>query len=130
MESSLERFGLANGNVGGGRRLANTPRHGYSVAARYRAVSGFFGRIEQIGRASQYDSNSHNEARRAFHVVHASLGYEWRTWTFTLWGRNLLDEGYDKRVFFFGNEDPDYVEARYESRADPRQIGLTATYRF
>lgn len=130
LESSLDRFLLANGNAGGGRRLANTPRHGYAVGVRYRAASGLFGQVEQVGRSSQYDSNNHNEARRAFHVVNASLGYTWRAWTATLWGRNLLDAHYEKRVFFFGNEDPDYRETRYESRADPRQIGLTVAYRF
>jgi hypothetical protein len=33
-------------------------------------------------------------------------------------------------VFFFGNEDPDYVPARFESTADRRQFGVTAAYRF
>jgi hypothetical protein len=41
-----------------------------------------------------------------------------------------LDREYDKRVFFFGNEDPDYIPTRYEDRADPRQTGVTARYRF
>jgi outer membrane receptor protein involved in Fe transport len=130
MESSLDRFTLTNGNTGGGRRLANTPRHGYTLGARYRAEAGFFGQAEVAGRAAQFDSNNQNEARRAFAVLNGSIGYAWREWTFTLWGRNLLDRQYENRVFFFGNEDPDYLEKRYESRADPRQIGVTAAYRF
>ncbi|MBL9210925.1 MAG: TonB-dependent receptor [Opitutaceae bacterium] len=130
MESELGAFTLTNGNTGGGRRLANTPRYGYSVGARYRGETGFFGQAELTGRAAQFDSNNQNEARRAFAVVNASVGYTWRNWTFTLWGRNLLDRRYENRVFFFGNEDPDYVEQRYESRADPRQVGVSAAWRF
>lgn len=130
MDSALDRFTLTNGNAGGGRRLANTPRYGYTLGTRYRGRAGYFANAELVGRASQYDSNNQNEARRAFHVYNASLGYAWREWTFTLWGRNLLNTRYEKRVFFFGNEDPDYVETRYEDRADPRQIGVTAAYRF
>lgn len=130
LESGLDSFTLANGNTGGGRRLANTPRYGYTLGTRYREASGFFINAELVGRASQFDSNNQNEARRAFHVYHASLGYAWRGWTFTLWGRNLLDARYEKRVFFFGNEDPNYVETRYEDRADPRQIGVSAAFRF
>jgi outer membrane receptor protein involved in Fe transport len=83
-----------------------------------------------VGRARFYDSNNQNEARRAFSVVNATLGYAWREWTLTVWVRNAFDKEYDKRVFFFGNEDPNYVETRYESRAEPRQFGATATYRF
>ena len=63
-------------------------------------------------------------------MINASLGFAWREWTLTVWGRNLTDKAYDQRVFYFGNEDPDYVETRYESRAAPRQIGVTAAYRF
>ena len=60
---------------------------------------------------------------RAFQVINATWGYAWRAWTLTLWGKNLRNEKYDQRVFFFGNEDPDYLEKRYEDRAAPRQIG-------
>jgi outer membrane receptor protein involved in Fe transport len=130
LESSLGRFVLENGNAGGGRRLANTPKHGYTFATRYRSDGGLSAQLELVSRASQFDSNNQDEARRAFSVVNGSIGYAWREWTFTLWGRNLFNERYEKRVFFFGNEDPDYTETRYESRADPRQIGVTAAYRF
>lgn len=130
MDSTLDAFVLTNGSSGGGRRLANTPPYGYSVSARYRAPTGFFGQVELIGRGRQFDSNNQNEARRPFRVAHASLGYAWRGWTFTAWVRNAFQEVYDKRVFFFGNEDPDYTPSRYETRADPRQIGVTAAFRF
>jgi len=129
LRSHLDRFVLANGNSGGGRPLANAPRYGYTVGTRYRSDHGFFGQIELVGRARQFDSNNQDEARRAFRVVNASLGWSWREWTFAVWGRNLFNERYEKRVFFFGNEDPDYVETRYETRAAPRQVGVTATYR-
>jgi outer membrane receptor protein involved in Fe transport len=130
LSSSLDRFVLANGSAAGGRRLANTPPHGHAVSVRYRAEAGLFGQLEWVGRARQFDSNNHDEPRSAFNVLNGSVGYRWREWTVTLWARNLLDRSYEKRVFFFGNADPDYVPARYESRADPRQVGVTASYRF
>jgi len=130
MRSELEPFRLSNGTMVAGRDLANTPRYGYSFGARYGGEAGLFSGAEVVGRARQYDSNNRNEARRAFRVVNASVGFVWREWTFTVWGKNLFDEYYEKRVFFFGNEDPDYLEKRYENRADPRQIGVTAAYRF
>ena len=130
MSSVLDRFTLANGNTGGGRALANTPRYGHTVGARFRDTSGFFANADLVARARQFDSNNQNEARRAFRVVNASLGYAWRAWTFTLWAKNAFNARYEKRVFFFGNEDPNYVDTRYEDRADPRQLGVSAVYRF
>ena len=90
MASGLDPFTLTNGSTGGGRRLANTPRYGYTFGTRYRDASGFFANAELVARASQLDSNNQNEARRAFRVVNASLGYTWQRWTFTVWGRVVV----------------------------------------
>jgi outer membrane receptor protein involved in Fe transport len=128
--SQLDRFTLTNGNSGGGRELANAPHYGYTLGARYQTSNGLFATADWQGRGRQFDSNNQNEARRPFQVVNATLGFAWNEWTVTVWARNLFDKRYEKRVFFFGNEDPDYVETRYEDRADPRQIGVTARYRF
>ncbi len=130
MRSELEQFTLSNGNTGGGRVLANTPRYGYTLGVRYDDGRGWFGQAELVGRAQQFDSNNQNEARRAFRVVNATLGYAWERWSLTFWAKNIFDEEYDRRVYFFGNEDPDYIETRYENRADPQQVGVTAAYRF
>jgi outer membrane receptor protein involved in Fe transport len=130
MQSHLDPFTLANGNTGGGRELANTPRYGYTLGVDYRADRGFFAALELVARAQQFDSNNQNEARRAFRVINASLGYAGERWTLMFWAKNLLDEAYDKRVFFFGNADPDYLATRYADRADPRQLGATVAYRF
>ena len=132
MSSQLDPFKLTNGNTGGGRSLANTPRTGYTLGTDFRraATAGVFAHAEIVGRATQFDSNNQNEARRAFHLYNASFGYAWQQWTFTVWGKNLLNTRYEKRVFFFGNADPDYIETRYEARADPRQLGVSASYRF
>jgi len=130
LRSRLDPFVLANGNPGGGRELANAPEYGYTFGVRYAGPRGWFFNTDLVGRARQHDSNNQSEARRAFRVVNASFGYAGARWSVTAWARNLLDEAYDKRVYFFGNEDPDYLPARYEDRADPRQVGVTASYRF
>ena len=101
-----------------------------TAEVRYRTADGWFSNFGWVGRASQFDSNNNDARRRAFGIFNATLGRTVGAWTVTLWGRNLGDAFYDKRVFFFGNEDPDYIEKRYVSRADPRQFGATVSYRF
>ncbi len=130
MRSKLESFLTSDGTLIPARELANTPHTGYSVGLQYGRAGGFFFNADWIGRSRQYDSNNQNEARRAFDVVNTSVGFAWRGWTYTLWCRNLFDETYDKRVLYFGNEEPDYTERRYEDRADPRQVGIEARYQF
>jgi outer membrane receptor protein involved in Fe transport len=130
MDSELDRFTLSNGNASGGRRLANTPRASYTAGLRYADRAGWFGRVELVGRTEVYDSNNQNEARSAFNVVNAGIGRDLGNWTLTLWTRNVFDEEYEKRVFFFENAAPDYIPTRYETRADPRTVGVSAMYRF
>ena len=130
MGSELERFTVSNGNPGGGGRLPNTPSYGYSIGLRYQPEEGFFGNLELLGRDAYLESMSNAEERSSFDVLNTSIGYRHEQWSITLWARNLLDESYDKRVFFFGNEDPNYTPTRYTSAADPRQIGVTARYEF
>lgn len=112
------------------RELAATPKYGYTIGLRYRAPRGWFGHLELVGRDGYYESDNNDEKRDAYAVVNGSVGYVWRDWTFSLWARNLFDEEYAKRVFFFGNIPPAWTETRYESLADPRQIGATVAYRF
>jgi iron complex outermembrane recepter protein len=130
MESEIDRFTLSNGNAGGGGRLPNAPSYGYSVGLRYQPELGFFGNFEFVGKAAHLESMSNGEERSSFDVLNTSIGYRGKDWSITIWARNLLDEGFDRRVFFFGNEDPLYTPTRYTSMADPRQIGLTARYQF
>ena len=130
MGSELERFTVSNGNPGGGGRLPNAPSYGYSIGLRYQPEEGFFGNLELLGRDAYLESMSNAEERSSFDVLNTSIGYRHEQWSITLWARNLLDESYDKRVFFFGNEDPNYTPTRYTSAADPRQIGVTARYEF
>lgn len=131
MESRLDAFTLSNGNTATGGRLANTPKLSHSLGLRYRPPQGFFGDVSYSGRSSILDSNNQNEARRAYGTVDLSLGYVFGSWTASAWARNLLDETYDRRVYFFGNDPAvGYDSRRYEDRAAPRQIGVTLAYGF
>jgi outer membrane receptor protein involved in Fe transport len=47
-----------------------------------------------------------------------------------LWGRNVFDEIYTVRGFFFGNEPPDFPNTLYTRQGDPRQFGVTVRYHF
>jgi len=117
-----------NGNPVDSRELANAPSFTYNLRLDYEADGGFFANAELAGRDEYYESNSHEQKRNAFALVNLAAGYRYENWRLTLWVKNLFDERYEKRVFFFENEGPDYETTRYESPADPRQAGVTLNY--
>jgi outer membrane receptor protein involved in Fe transport len=56
--------------------------------------------------------------------VNARVGYEAKNWDATLWVKNLTDERYATRGFFFGN-DPTWTNKKYIRLGDPRSFGIT-----
>ncbi|MFP4156079.1 MAG: TonB-dependent receptor [Opitutales bacterium] len=113
------------------RELSNAPNYTYSARLDYAPEKGLFASAEVIGSDDYYESNSHPEKRMAYTVTNAAIGYRTDQWTFTLWSKNLLDEKYEERVFFFPNGDPDFVtDVRYEAPAAPRTFGATVNFRW
>jgi len=137
LETNRQSYDDPSGTIPS-RDLANAPSYTYNARLSYKAEGGLFGNIEVVGRDDYFESNSHNEKRDAFGVVNASIGYSYENWIFTFWAKNLFDESYQKRVFFFGNRlntstanQFDFEsDRRYEDPADPRSFGVTASYRW
>jgi len=68
---------------------------------------------------------SHDEKSSSYELVNARVGYQADTWSAKLWARNLFNEEYAVRGFYFGNEPPDFPNALYTRFGDPRQVGVT-----
>ena len=62
--------------------------------------------------------------------MNLKIGYETDRWAIHAWARNLTDERYATRGFFFGLEPPDYPNRLYTQLGDPRHLGLTARFSF
>ncbi len=65
-----------------------------------------------------------------YELVNVRTGYRSDTWTATVWARNLLDQEYAVRGFYFGNEPPDFPDTLYIRQGDPRQFGVTFEWSF
>ena len=113
-----------------GRDQAHAPRYTLAAGASWRSDSGWFGRIDVTGRGAYYFDVSHNQESESYALVNARFGYESDNWRFQVWGRNLGDEYYAVRGFYFGNEPPDFPATLYTRAGDPRHVGLTIERRF
>jgi len=113
------------------RELPNSPDYSYSARLAYDEGRGFFANAELSGRDGYFQSNRHDQKLDAFAIVNAAAGYRWDRWTVRVWSRNLFDEEYAKRVFFFDNTRPfGDGQNRFEVLADPRQVGVSLRYEF
>ncbi|MCL1057945.1 TonB-dependent receptor [Shewanella gelidimarina] len=114
-----------------GRELAHSPNFTFSVGATYRNDSGWFANVNTSGKSDFYYSDSNESTSDAYQIFNAKLGYEADMWSAYLWGRNLFDEKYGVRGFYFGNEpDLGWADKQYVRYGDPRQLGVTLNVKF
>jgi len=78
---------------------------------------------------SFYFSDSHDVQSEAYELLNTNIGYSGENWRLSLWGRNLTDQDYAVRGFFFGEfgNDPrkGYGPEPYVQFGEPRVVGIS-----
>ena len=131
LNSEYENYVNGEGEDLGGREQAHAPGYQYHLAARVGFIEGVSIDLTLEGRDEYYFSDSHHARSRAYDLFHAALVWEWRQTTLRLWGRNLGDEDYFVRGYFFGNDPRDGYEGHaYTQLGEPRRYGVTLSREF
>jgi iron complex outermembrane receptor protein len=112
-----------------GREQAHAPAWQYSVAAEWRGQRGLMLRADVAGTDAFYFDASHDQRSERRAIVNLKAGYSGPRWAVYGWGRNVFDESYAVRGFYFGLEPPDFANKLYVQRGDPRQLGVTVEWR-
>jgi len=112
------------------RDLAHAPPYTLNIGAAYTAADGWFARLDINAIDAFYFDVSHNQQSDAYQLVNLRIGKQWATWALSAWARNLLDEEYATRGFYFGNEPPLFENTLYTKFGDPRTYGITLSYDF
>jgi outer membrane receptor protein involved in Fe transport len=112
-----------------GREAAHAPNYQYLLGGQYRQGDGWFARLELQGMDAFYFDNVHNERSGAYLLVNNRIGYETGAFEVYAWAKNLTDERYATRGYFFDHFDGD-GERQYVRLGDPRQLGITTRLRF
>ncbi|MFW2405279.1 MAG: TonB-dependent receptor [Gammaproteobacteria bacterium] len=128
LDAPIDRFDYVRNLEG--RDQAHAPRYNFLLGATWRAGSGWFARVDVTGKDAFYYDYSHDQKSQSYERVNIRLGKSWGDWSVFLWGRNVFDETFYVRGFYFGNEPPDYPDKLYTQRGEPRQFGLTLRYEF
>jgi outer membrane receptor protein involved in Fe transport len=111
-----------------GREQAHAPEYTYSLGAAYSTPSGWWARLDLSGMDEFFFDYGHDQVSEPYGLANLSLGRDWDAWSVKLWTRNLLDEDYRVRGFYFGNEPPDFPATLYTRLGDPRHYGITVSY--
>ena len=112
-----------------GREQAHAPGYQYSLSAQWGRERGWLARADLAGCDAFYFDTSHDQRSKPYQLVNLKAGYAGERWSAYAWGRNVFDESYAVRGFYFGLEPPDYANKLYVQRGDPRSAGVTVEWR-
>jgi outer membrane receptor protein involved in Fe transport len=113
-----------------GRAQAHAPKKSYALGMNWSITDRASLSIDVVGKSSFYYSDSHNNQSKAYSLTNINFDYLIGSWTYSIWARNIFDEYYSVRGFYFGNEAPDFKDTLYERHGDPRHLGLSVRYDF
>jgi len=111
-----------------GRAPAQSPKYQYNIGFDYMLTDLIQFKTDIEGKGSYYFSNSHNQKSKSYALLNTSISYEKANWKATLWGKNITDESYETRGFYFDNFGTG--ADLYTQQGNPRTFGLTVGYSF
>lgn len=131
LDSEYADFINSNGDDLDGREQAQAPGYQYTIGSRLQLWPALAFDINLQGRDAFYFSDSNDVRSNAYDLVNASLTWTQQQWQLTLWGRNLTDEDYLVRGFYFGNDPRDgYTDKGYTQLGEPARYGMTVNLDF
>jgi len=111
------------------RNLAHAPPYTLNIGTTYTNPGGWFARLDISFSDAYYFDISHNQQSDAYQLVNLRVGKQWGAWGLSAWSRNLFDEDYTTRGFYFGNEPPLFENTQYTKFGDQRSFGITLRYK-
>ena len=113
-----------------GRDQSVAPHAMYALTSRYTFTSAWYLQGQLTGKSPYYFDDSNDQRSDSYHLVNVELGWERENWRVAFWGKNIFNEHYAVRGFYFGEEPPDYPNKLYIQRGDPGSYGVTVSYLF
>ena len=110
-----------------GRDQAHAPSYMAHLAADY-SLGAWSLSVSLDAKDDFYFSDSHNVQSDPYELLNMNLSYSSESWSLSFWGRNLTNQDYAVRGFFFGEfgNDPrkGYAPEPYVQFGEPRMIGV------
>lgn len=104
-----------------GNKNTYSQAYTFSTGIQYRMENGFYAGAVLVGYGKMYFDKANMNARDPYELVNAKIGYDAEHWDLYLYGKNIFDTEYNAYNYFGGF---------CHLYSDPREVGLTMTWRF
>jgi outer membrane cobalamin receptor len=112
-----------------GRAQSHAPAYQYSLFMQWGGAQGWMARADLAGVDWFYFDASHDQRSQPYTLLNLKAGYSRGRWSAYAWARNVTNEDYAVRGFYFQLEPPDFPYKLYTQRGDSRLVGVTLQWR-
>lgn len=128
LDATFDSFINSDNKDLSGRDQAHAPRYMAHLAADYN-LGPWSLSVSLDAKDDFYFSDSHSVKSDPYELLNMNLSYSGERWSLSFWGRNLSNQDYAVRGFFFGEfgNDPrkGYAPEPYVQFGEPRVIGIS-----
>ena len=128
LDATFDSFVNSENQDLSGRDQAHAPRYMAHLAADYN-LGAWSLSVSLDAKDEFYFSDSHNVQSDPYELLNMNLSYSGEQWSLSFWGRNLTNQDYAVRGFFFGEfgNDPrkGYAPEPYVQYGEPRMVGVS-----
>ena len=117
-------------NAQNGRAQAHAPERTFAIGMRWYPLESLYLGFDVNGKSDFYYSDSHDNQSSSYTLANLVMGYQMEQWNYEFWIRNLFDEYYSLRGFYFGNVPPTFPRTLFERQGDLRHMGISIRYEF
>jgi len=147
LETEFNEYIDANQNSLTGAEQSHAPSYQFNVGVNYQPTDEWLFNISVDGKDEFYFSDTRyfdygydgtfapipeeDIKSESIILLNASVSYIQDNWQVKLWGRNLTDEEYANRGFYFDNDPRDgYTPKQYTQLSEPLVFGASLNYQF
>lgn len=141
LESEFNDYVDAKGNSLNNEEQSHAPSYQFNLGVNYQPSEYWLFNISVDGKDEFYFSDTRyyygdriskdDLTSESVALLNASVAYLQDNWQVKLWGRNLTDEDYANRGFYFPNDPRDgYTAKQYTQLSEPLVFGVTFDYQF
>ncbi|MFG1499024.1 TonB-dependent receptor [Halobacteriovorax sp. XZX-3] len=113
-----------------GRQMPHAPNYQVNLNLNYKYRNGLYWDINFYASDDFYYSNSHDLKSDPYQIVDTKIGYRYKSLDVSIWCKNVFDETYSLRGYYFANMPPTWQDELYTQNEAPRSYGLSLKYEF
>ena len=114
----------------GDREPAHSPTFNYSILVNYIFKNGLNLSIENTGMDEFFFDDQASIKSNPYSVSNFNIGYKITNFHISFWGKNIFNEKYASRGYFFDLGIGDQGEKAYKAYENPSHFGVSLEYNF